>query len=527
MSSQPPSTDSNTHTIARNSLWYGLELLIGVGGSVLTSIIIANVIGSERLGPYMYVALLTNITAGMGSFGLAVTTRKYMSEYLSREGGVARAVYTYAVKLQVLIALAVTLVGLPLAFTVGRPGYRLMSALLVLAIGPRMLSTIPSQANMAGERMQLNTVPSVLGAVINVFLTLFSLWMGWGLVGVASSFALSCFVEVVAKLYSVHRWLAPHAMGKISPELKKRMTLYSGQGLVLMVLNIVVWDRSDMVILNWMNPDVGQVTFFGIAFGFTDKLLTMPHAFTASLSATMMAQFGRGEERVKEIMIAGAKYGFLLAVPLLVGMASISGQFITLAYHPKIQPLQYQPMIPVLTLAALLAIPKSLIAAPTILLQTIEKQSYLIWIGCLCGVVDIGLDFLLTPHYGALGATIANGTAQTLAAGLLWLWVYRNYSKDLRLGEFGRIALAGALMAGAVAAVHKLVPVSGYLGLAFTIVCGMLAWLGALRLTGAINHADGERLRYVGRRLPAAMQPILEQCVNLLSTEAVLSGPTV
>jgi O-antigen/teichoic acid export membrane protein len=522
LSPPPENTNTNTQTIARNSFWYGLELLAGIGAIVLTSIIVANAVGKEVLGPYIYVGWLTNITAGIGSSGLAVTTRKYMSEYLNRgEGGIARAVYSYALRLQVLIAMAVTTVGLPLALLAGRPGYRLVSAVLVMSMAPRIVGSIPSLANVAGERMQRNTGPSMIGSAINVSLTLFSLWMGWGLRGIAFSFMLGSAVEAGLKLYSVRRWLAPTPIGTISPELKKRMTSYSGQGLVLMVLNIVVWDKSDLLILNWMNPDVGQVTFFATAFSYTDKLLMLPNAFAGSLGATMMAQFGRGEERVREIMIAGAKYGFLMALPLLVGMACISGQFITLAYHPKIQPLQFQPMIPVLMLAALLAIPKALIAAPTSLLQTVEKQVPLIQIGCLCGVVDIGLDFLLTPGYGALGATLANGLAQTLAAVLLWRWVYRNYSRDLRLLEFGRIALSGALMAAAVVLVQRLVPLAGFPALALSIATGALAWLAALRLTGAINHADGERLRHLGRRLPGGMRPILDRCVSLLSTEAV------
>ena len=356
-------------------------MVLSLGSALVTSIVVANVIGKVQLGPYVYVGWLTNITAGVGGTGLADTVRKYMAEYLNRgEPGIARAVYSYALKLQILLAVAVTAVGLPLALLAGRPGYHVVSALLVINMVPRMISFIPSQANMAGERLQRNAGPSLVGGMINVGLTLFSLWMGWGLMGIAISFTFSCMVEAAAKFYSVHRWLAPLPIAKISPDLKKRMSVYSGQGLVLMVLNIVVWDRSDVLILNWMNPDVSQVTFFGIAFGFTDKLLMLPNAFAGSLGATMMAQFGRGVERVGEIMITGAKYGLLLALPFFVGMACISRQFITLAYRPE-----YQPMIPVLTLAALLAIPKALTLAPTLFLQTVEKQGYLIWMGCVCG----------------------------------------------------------------------------------------------------------------------------------------------
>jgi O-antigen/teichoic acid export membrane protein len=512
---KPSGTVSNTRTIAGNSFWYALEMVVSLSAGLLTSIIVANVIGKVRLSPYVYVMWLTNITAGVGGNGLSVTTRKYMAEYLNRgEVGVTRAVYSYALRFQTLIAIGVTAVALPLALLAGRPGYRIASALLVMNMMPRMIAYIPSQANVAGERLQRNTGPSLLGGAITIGLTLVSLWMGWGLEGIALSFTLGCAVEAFGKLYSVRSWLAPLPMGTIPPELKKRMSSYSGQGAVLMVINIVVWDRSDMIILNWMNSDISQIALFGIAFGFTDRLLMLPNAFAGSLGATMMAQMGRGPERVRGIMFEGAKYGFLLALPLLVGMACISRQFVTLAYKPE-----YQPMIPVLALAALLAIPKALIASPTLLLQAVEEQGYLIWIGCICGAVDIGLDFLLTPRYGALGATVANGSAQAMAAVLLWLWVYRYCKMEMRLGELTRIALAGACMAATILLVQYLVPVTGYLGLGLSIVTGAFAWLGALRFTGAVTHADGERLRQIWGHLPAGLRPFLDLCVNLLACD--------
>lgn len=88
---KPSGTRSNTQTIVGNSFWYGLEMVVSLGAALVTSIIVANVIGKVRLSPYVYVMWLTNITAGVGGNGLSVTTRKYMAEYLNREKSVSRA----------------------------------------------------------------------------------------------------------------------------------------------------------------------------------------------------------------------------------------------------------------------------------------------------------------------------------------------------------------------------------------------------------------------------------------------------
>jgi O-antigen/teichoic acid export membrane protein len=468
-----------------------------------------------RLGDFQFVMLLTNVTAGITSSGLAITTRKYMAEYLNRgEGGAARAIYHYALRTQIFLGAGVTVVGAALVMLAGEPPERCMSLLLVSAMAPRILGAIPSQANVAGEMMQRNTWPSLLGGAITVAFTWFSLWVGWDLPGIAAGFALGAAVDVAIKLRLVHSWLAPMPRATIPPELKKRMYSFSGQALVLMVLNIVVWDRSDMVVLKWTNPgDLGkmQITFFSIAFSLTDRILMAPMAFSGSLGATMMAQVGRARERVMEVAVTGAKYTFLLALPLLAGMAAVSQPFVLAAYKNP-----YQPMIPVLVVSTLLAVPKALSISPTILLQSMERQGFLIWTGCICGAIDIGLDFLLTPTHGAVGAALANGLAQTLAALMIWFKVYRDYKVNLRLGEFARIALSGGAMLGAVLAVERLLPFSHYAVLACSIAAGGLVWFVALRLTGALNHSDAERLLQLGSRVPGAARPAFERCIRFL-----------
>jgi O-antigen/teichoic acid export membrane protein len=497
--------------VARNSFWYGLELGFSVFAAFLTSIIVARAIGPVRLGPFNYVMWLTNITTTVGSLGLPMTTRKYMAEHLNRgEAGVAHAIYRFALKLQVLISIAILFLAVGLVFVSGDPGYHLISILLVLSLTPRMIGFIPSQANSAAEMMRWNTAPSVIGAGINVGITLFSIWVGWGLVGVAASVAAGAIVETTLKLRSVHGWLGSTPVDPISPALKRRLFSYSGQGLVLMLLNVVVWDRSDMVILKSMNSDIRQITFFSIAFNLSDRLLKLPEAFGNSLSVTMMAQYGRGQDRLRQLTTVGAKYSFLLALPLLAGTACLSRPVVGLLYGSA-----YRPLIPVLTVAALLAIPKALIASPTALLQATESQGFLIWAGCLCGALDIGMDIWLTPTYGALGAAIANGTAQTAAAVAIWYRVHRIYGMNPLFRSLGRIATSGALMAAVVLLIGYVVP--GWIGMIVSVVAGALVWCVTLRWLGALDESDRERFLHVGKVLPTKARPVFNRMVALLA----------
>jgi O-antigen/teichoic acid export membrane protein len=513
---QPSVPPSNTQIILRNSLWYGLELLSSVVGAYLVSVLVARMMGPEHLGYYTYISTLTSFTAVVGAFGLPMTARKYMSEYLNRgEHGLARSVYRLTLRLQFWIAFAVTSVSLILVFAIGDPTQRVISVLLVLNMGPRMLGFIPSQANNAAEALRRNTVPAVLSATLTITLTLVGLWLGWDLPGLAAAMLAGTLLDASMKLYSVRTWLKDPPV-PIPAALRKQMFVYSGQGVVLMLLNIVVWNRSDVIILKYLNPDIKQVTFFNLAFNTVEKLLLFPSSFAGPLGVTLMAQYGRGEEKMRALAVEGARYSYLIALPLLVGLACVARAVVPI-YGEK-----YAPMVPVLVIVALLAIPKALMEPPTNLLQATENQGFLVAWGCFSGAVNVALDFLLTPRYGAGGAAIANGVAQTLAAAGIWVRAWRLFKLDLRLGAFARITASAAGMALTAVLINRAIPT--YAGLALSIVAGALAWFVLLRWTGAMDQTDSQRLVVLGRSLPGRIRPAWQSLVSWIAP-GVLTAP--
>jgi len=199
-------------------------------------------------------------------------------------------------------------------------------------------------------------------------------------------------------------------------------------------------------------------------------------------------------------------------MPLLVGMACLS-PIVVLLYGKS-----WGPLIPTLAIVAVLAIPKVFVSAPTMLLQTTERQGFLILCGCLCGAIDIGLDILLVPHYGANGAAIANGTAQLMAAVGVWTYVCKTSDIQLKIGDFGRIVVSGAMMALGVLAFIRAVP--GTAGMFAAIGVGAVLWVIALRITRALGPEDVSRFVSLGGQFPAAFRPYWKRLIAWLAPQA-------
>ena len=517
----PPQPVQNTKTIMRNSLWYGLEVGIALVAAFVVSVTVARAVGPKDLGYYAYITWLTNISKWVGGLGIPLSTRKYMAEYLGRgEAGTARAVFFVTFRLQAMMAAAITALGLILVFTVSEPSYRIISTMLVVALFPRMTLNVPSQANMAAENMRANVPASVLNNVLTVGLVSLSLIRGWGLLGVSISMLIGHTAEFVSRSIPTVRWVRTLPPGTLPPELRSRMISYSSYGMVLMLLNILVWDRSDIFFLKMLSTDIRQVSFFSIAFNLSEKFLVIPQTFAQAVGVSVMAQFGRDQKRLLAMVSIAARYVFLCAVPLLAGAAVLSGPLMRLLYGH-----QYVPAIPVLAVVCILAIPKSLLLPAQHLLQSTEKQRVLVVCGLLCGVLNVVLDLLLIPRYSALGAAFANGATQLVAMIAIWAAVMKLFPLDLRWRDFGKIALSSAVMTGTLLLLLS-AGLTPLWEICFGIPLGAGVFIAMLRVTASLGMSDRQRLEQLKRYLPARFAGWFEQLMNFVSPQAISAGST-
>jgi O-antigen/teichoic acid export membrane protein len=516
----PTVAPSNAKVIGRNFIFMGLEVVITLVCTLLTTVAIARVIGPSRLGYFNLIFWLTSITCSVGSLGIPLTTFKYMGEFLG--GGkkeLARAVFFYNLRAQTVIACVLTAIGMVAAFILVDPAYRVCSILLVLSMVPNMITFVPSQANSAAEDSALNTRGAFVGAIVYVVAVAASLLLGWNLVGIAAGVLLYRTAELAVKTVPVLNSMKSVSRITLPLEIRKRMFSFSGLSTGLMILQIVIWDRSDIIFLKLLQPDIRQLAFFSVCFSVADRLMRMPQTFANALSATQMAEYGRDKERLFRMTSKASTYVLLGALPILIGLACIGGPFVRVMYGP-----QYLPAIPVFIVVALLSIPRAILTPAQTLLYSAEDLGFVLKWGCMAAAINVLLDLALIPGHGALGAAWANGLAQTLAAITIWGRVLVRYPVRINLPVLLRLSAATLAMAIVVLGIVA-TPFDPLMKLSVAVPAGAIVFLVTSRMFAVLQKDDRRRLLQLSALLPTPVGSSFNRLVDFLVPQpAVIEG---
>ena len=400
-------------------------------------------------------------------------------------------------------------IGLILVFTFVDPAYRYAAILLVATMLPQMLSFIPSMANVGAEKVAANTRGAFAGTLTYVLLVAVSLFLGWDLPGIASAVFLSRAVELAAKLIPVLGWIRKMPAADLPAPVKRRMLSFSGQNMILLMVNVVVWDRSDMVFLRVLQTDTRQLAFFSVAFSIIEKLFLAPQIFAAGVGVSQFSEYGRDRQRLLSMTTTAAKYVYLCGLPMLAGAAAIGQPLIGTLYGPR-----YLPMARVFQVMAIFAIPRLVILPAYNLLLATENQKPLVIWNCVCGVADVLLDLTLIPLFGAFGAAAANGIAQSLAAVGVWVIVGRRFSIRLDTAFFTKLTAVCAAMAAIVLLLVSML--HSWPAVAAGTAAGIAAFVLGLRFASVLAAEDRERLLTLEPQLPARIRNLFHEFVMFI-----------
>jgi O-antigen/teichoic acid export membrane protein len=519
---------SLARTVARNSLWSGLDMVVDVVFPPLASILVARAMGPAKLGAFTYVMWVSATTTALGGNGLLSAARRYMADRAGkRQPDVVRALLRTCLKTQLFILSLLTLAGLAWAQWFLPADEKLFASLALLAVLPGGSMSMATAVNMAFQEVRPNVVASVCSALVHAAGMVLVVVMGWGLVGLAAAYLASrlcdCLVRWGLTASSLPGYLSalgpdptpPGTVPKLPPGFGRELAVFVVESTILTLLTLVVWNRSEIFFLKRYSA-IEQVAYFSVAFGLSQIPGQGVGPFSRAASVSVYAEHGRDAQTGLRVAQVYWRYVTLLVLPACFGLAVLSTPLLHLLYGPR-----YAAAGPVLILGASLGMFAPLVEPAVSLVTASGGQRRLVIAGMCAAIATLSLDFVLVRAFAAIGGALANGLGQAISAVTVTL-IARRYSFKIPLSFFFRVLGA---VAGMVVAVLPLVLFLPELAaVALGIPLGVLAYGFSLRIGRIVDVRDVERFLHAEILLPRRLRPLFRRLLYSVASPSVPVG---
>jgi PST family polysaccharide transporter len=412
----------------------GLERLV----SFFLTLYIARSLGRAPLGEFTLIVSFLAIFATISSFGQHIILPREVARRRS-EG------FTYLVNSSLIgllaslpTALAMILIANLLDYTDQVLGYIGIVAVVLI---PETLVAIGEAVVQGLEKLEYVTVVRFLSSAFRVAVSLAALHLGYGLEVVFVVWGIS---QTIA--YGIYFWLIFRSSStpqlRLNPALLK--ALLSSSFIFLVVsINAMLFKRIDVVMLS----KVGDLDMVGVYAAASKPVLmidTMAPAFLLSVFPVMSAAYVASKEKFVEISTESLKLVVIVIVPFVLVLFSVADRLVPLLFGEG-----FGTSVPVFQVLVWMLIPglTSSTLFRAILASNNEKISLLF--GGVKAVVNVSLNLLLIPRYGALGAAVAAVATQSVALAQVYSFTSKRLFKINFMEVFGRACLC-ALVSGVV-----------------------------------------------------------------------------
>ncbi|HEX2440700.1 MAG TPA: polysaccharide biosynthesis C-terminal domain-containing protein [Methylomirabilota bacterium] len=488
----------------------GIDFMTMTGGfvvraalSMLISVLTARYLRPDAMGRYAFLVWLAGLLAVVLSLGLPTTLIRYVAEALGAgRPATAGALLRLVVRWQlVLVVAAITVIAIATGLLPG--DWRLPLLLTTLSVPSLVLNGsvggFLSGLQVFGWQALLSV--AMLGLLAGLFVLVAAL--DGGLSGLMLAHALANAAGLLVLVWLARREGrrrgALPGTGSLATETRTDVVRYARSASVLVVLDAVVWQRTEVALLQALAP-AAQIAFYALAFGIASQAGRIPAQASTLLFPSFPELVGAGRAaELAGLHATAMRYLVLLGAPLSIGLAVTAPAIIRVLYGPAYD--EAAPVLAALALGSLVAFASG--ASPAVLHAT-KRQQWLVRQGVLAAVVDLLLALLLIPLAGALGAALASLGAQAVGSVLAIRAAVRIAGAGVPLGALVRIT-AAALAMGAVAAV-PVWTLGAAPGLVAAVLLGAATYPLALRVVRALSVEDLERARVLVERLPARVR---------------------
>lgn len=434
------------------------------------SLVLVRYLGVHELGRYAYVTAYAFPFGALADFGLAA----YGIREISRDH--TRASEVLAVLQRALLSLAgatgVAMIGLAV---LTRHDPLTTAAILVVALTNLVsAATTPYVVAMtARENLHLLSIHKVVASALGAIATLAVLLGGGGI--------LALFMA--AAVVNIGMWFIGRALsGETVPSLQVpytsvRAMVAQAVPFAFLLLGFALYYRVDVIMLRWLR-DESQVGLYSAAYRFLDAVILLAATLGSPFYPRLSRMVGQDVQCVRDLLEMTWKPMLALGLPIAVGTFFVAQPLTVMLFGREFLDAGY--LLQILIWGSL---PILLVNIPSHALNAADRVWTLAGVFGLGALINISLNFILIPGWGAVGASVATVLCEWLTLLFVSVLVHREFAVPFSPEGLWRYILAAAGMA-------VVLWLTSGLGLAIELVSGILTYTGCMLLFGYLRSAD-------------------------------------
>jgi len=385
---------------------------------LLLNIYLARTLSVEKFGTWSFLFSILTIILLLSWSGINISTNRYIAKYNKTKE--LNNILKSSIKLRIIFSMGFAIIFLlihkPLALLIGRPEFIplfLLSIPLILFSG---FVEYLKQVFMGLHRIKYNFIINFLEFGLKLLFVILFLNFSLELFNIVNAFVIATFITSLIGFYLLYKKFYIKTKNYKQKDFTKEILKYSIP-MFFISIGFLITTEIDILMLGLLAADI-EVGIYAIAKQIITKL---PHIAMAVGMGTMpiFAKLNKdNKEKLRNTFYKLLKINALIFSLITIGIISFSWFFIPLifgvGYSASVLPLQ------ILTVY-MISFSFSIFLSSFLDYRGLAKKRAINMSFSM--VLNIVLNFILIPQYGAVGAAIATSISYLPYVILNWLEV--------------------------------------------------------------------------------------------------------
>jgi O-antigen/teichoic acid export membrane protein len=407
---------------------------IGVSAvGFVATVYLARELGSETLGTYFLVVSVLYWLLVFGDFGLTNSLLKRLSEADSSEGILAAGILI-RIALFALVAAAILVVAPLLNEYIGAP----VAPWVVAMLGTKLAYDFVRSVLEGQHKVHVASLLDPLDRTVRSGVQIALVVIGTGFVGLLVGYIAGALVAIAVGVY----------LARVRLTIPTREDVRSLVSFAKYAWIGTVKSRAflsmDTIVLGFFLATNSRIGIYEVAWSLASLFAIFGNSLKRAIFPEISSLSRDQTDRIRDLASVSVAYSGLFLIPGLVG-AALVGDIVLTIYGREFA--EGATVLVVLVCSQLVYVYEEQFIT---VLGAMDYPQAIFRVNTVFLVTNLGLNLLLVPSIGWIGAALA--TTASAAVGLVLS--YRRLSEVLEfglpLGEIGRQAVAALAMGGAV-----------------------------------------------------------------------------